>query len=52
MASDIFRAAKKAGQTTCEWEAEIDTLFYGRYGLTDEEIAIVGGQAKPAAANS
>ncbi len=36
-------AAKKAGQDTSAWEAEIDTLVYGLYGLTDEEIAIVEG---------
>ncbi len=31
---------------------KIDVLVYGLYGLTDEGIAMVEGQAKPAAANS
>ncbi|WP_157844996.1 hypothetical protein [Methylocucumis oryzae] len=42
---------KKAGQDTLAWEQQIDIQVYGLYGLTLEEMAIVEGQAKPAAAN-
>ena len=39
-------AAKKADSSTdtTEWEKQIDQKVYELYGLTEEEIAIVGGK--------
>jgi hypothetical protein len=43
---DKILAAKKAGQDTHDLEAQIDTLVYALYGLTEAEIALVEGKEK------
>jgi hypothetical protein len=42
---DRILAKKKSGEDTTEEEAEIDSLVYALYGLTEEEIAVVEGRA-------
>ena len=44
--ADRILAAKRANPQadTSEWEGEIDQLVYELYGLTEEEIKIVGGK--------
>jgi hypothetical protein len=37
-------AEKKAGQDTHDLEAQIDTLVYTLYGLSEAEVAIVEGK--------
>ena len=41
---DKILEAKKKGENTSSYEAEIDKLVYTLYGLTDEEIAVVEGK--------
>lgn len=41
---DKILEAKKKGEDTSSYEAEIDRLVYALYGLTDEEIAVVEGK--------
>ncbi len=47
----ILRAkAADPATDTREWEAELDRLVYALYGLSDEEVAAVAGQATSQAA--
>jgi hypothetical protein len=41
---DKILEAKKKGEDTSSYEAEIDKLVYALYGLTDDQIAVVEGK--------